>query len=480
LALGVTATVAAAIAGNGSIAAAMAPALATALLGALWVAPLRKSLFVLIFLGLALDQPGDASGLWQSPVAPLGQLLLANLNHTVPVDALHMSLMADLLGYLLLIRIHRSLSGSRIDETGRAKPASLLLWTLAISLLTLLALSVYGLARGGDIKMVKQQAQTFGQLLLMAYLLAVSLRGTLDYRTLGRVVLAAACTKALIAVWVWLTVVSELPFATTHGDSMLFACALAILLGLLFEQPVGRNAGLCVLVLPLLLAGMVANSRRLVWVEVSTVVFALYAISPWTHVKRQCTRAVLLVLPLILAYGGVGWNSNSRLFAPVRLVRSIGDADLDASTRYREIENYNLIYTLRANPWLGTGFGHPFTEAVKGDDISFFKEYRFLPHNSVLGLWGFGGMLGFTGLWATVVVGILLAARSYFRAQSPEGRVAAFAAIASVLIYVIHCWGDIGFAEKNSIFLVGSALAVAGRLAQPTSVWTARPATQRV
>jgi len=76
-----------------------------------------------------------------------------------------------------------------------------------------------------------------------------------------------------------------------------------------------------------------------------------------------------------------------------------------------------------------------------------------------------------------LIVGQLLAARSYRYAQSPEGRAAASAAMAGIAVYAIHCWGDIGFTEPKSIFLVGAALAVAGQLAVSTGAWRVRAAS---
>jgi O-antigen ligase len=149
------------------------------------------------------------------------------------------------------------------------------------------------------------------------------------------------------------------------------------------------------------------------------------------------------------------------------------DASVNRSTLYRDGENYNLIYTLRENPLLGTGFGRPFDEKQPLDDISGgFKEWRYLPHNAVLGLWAFTGLVGFSGLWSVLVVGLLLAARSYRYARSSGDRIAASAAMAGIAVYLIHCWGDIGFTESKSIFLVGAALATAGQLAVSTGAWT--------
>ena len=81
---------------------------------------------------------------------------------------------------------------------------------------------------------------------------------------------------------------------------------------------------------------------------------------------------------------------------------------------WRDLENYDLFYTLRHNPVLGTGYGHGYTEVVWLPDVSnAYALYRFLPHNSILGLWAYGGLVGFTALWTMLVVGVFLAARAY-------------------------------------------------------------------
>jgi hypothetical protein len=480
LVLTAAATVMTTIGSNGSLAAAVAPVLVVTGLCAIWRAPLRKTLLVLILLGLALDKPGDTEGLWQSPVAPLGGLLIANLNKSVDIPVLAVSLLVLLLVYLLFVRLARLTFGPRAAEPGAGGFATPMRGALAMSFLTAIGLIAYGLARGGDPQMSKIQLQVFLPLLLMTYLLGVSLRGASDYRRLAVVIVAAAGVKAAMVLWVRLTLPvsfgegqGQLPYATTHGDSMLFACAVAILAAIFIETPVRRNGRWLLLILPLLLAAIVANNRRLAWVEVVAASLLLLMMNPRGRVARALATAAVWALPVVLIYGAAGWHSTSKIFSPVRFVRSMTDASVNRSTLYRDGENYNLIYTLRANPLLGTGFGRPFEENQPLDDISgSFKEWRYLPHNAVLGLWAFAGVIGFTGLWSVLVVGLLLAARSHRYARSSGDRIAASAAMAGIAVYLIHCWGDIGFTEPKSIFLVGAALAVAGQLAVSTGAWS--------
>jgi O-antigen ligase len=240
------------------------------------------------------------------------------------------------------------------------------------------------------------------------------------------------------------------------------------------EQPVKRNFMACLFLVPLIAVGMVANDRRLVWVELLIPLIAYWLVSRRSQIKRYFVRGLLLALPLIVGYVGAGWNSTSGVFAPVRTLRSVGDSDVDASTMYRDLENFNLLMTLRLNMVTGAGFGQPFAEVVTLPNISFFQEYRYLPHNSVLGLWAFAGPFGFTGLTAAMVVAIYLAARAYQYVKQPDERTAAVMVMAVILIYMVHCWGDIGFTERRSMYLVGPVLAIAAQLAVSSGAWRMR------
>ena len=306
---------------------------------------------------------------------------------------------------------------------------------------------------------------------MMGYLFSVSLRGVRDYRMLGSVILAAAFSKSLIALWVKHSItisMADPAYATTHGDSILFAGAAAIVIARFAEHPTRRNALLAMGMFPILVGAMVANNRRIAWVEIVASLAVVYVLGRRTRIKQVLTVAAV---PLALAYVAVGWNSTSSVFAPVRSLRTVGDADIDSSTLFRDLENFNLLATLKIRPIIGTGFGHEFDEPVTTPDLPSFREYRYMPHNSVLGLWGFTGWLGFTGLFASLVAAVFWAARSYRFAQLSDERAASLAVICISLIYLIQCWGDIGFSERNGVFLLGSALGVASRLAVSTGAW---------
>jgi hypothetical protein len=201
----------------------------------------------------------------------------------------------------------------------------------------------------------------------------------------GKVIVAAACIKAGMAVWVRLTlpsaftnsdgVMTEMEYATSHGDSLLFACAIVVLLGPLLYRPRARQLRWVLLTLPLIVAGLFANDRRIAWVQIALGLVVLVGMNLRHVLTRRLVRVGVLVSPLILAYVLAGWWLPSRVFRHVHFVRNLvvntrTDGSLDRSTLYRDAENYNLVNTFRSNPLMGTGFGHPFAQAAPLDDIS--------------------------------------------------------------------------------------------------------------
>lgn len=468
LLVGLAATVAATMFGNGDVVLALAPALILVAVGVMWLAPLRLPLFALTALALFLDATND--GPWTAPWAILGDLVGANLNKVIPVDALTIPGSAVLLLLLLAIHLSRVMTNTTTDGVAAWRRADPIRFALVGSAMAVMIMTVWGVQRGGDLQMAKNQVQSFVYMLLMAYIGAVSLRGLGDIRVLGRIIVGVACLKAIIVLYVVYVVQpptadASLAFATAHGDSLLFATATMILLVRFAEAPGARTALPALLMLPLITAGMFENNRRLVWVEIVAAAAAFWVFSRRSALKRRFFQLLIASIPLFIGYVAVGWNSQSKIFAPVKTFRSLSDSDIDSSTLYRELENYNLFQTAKANPITGAGFGQPFLEVVKLPDISFFKEYRYMPHNSVLGLWAFCGPLGFWGLMLAPVVGVYLSVRSYRHASTVDERVAAMMALLGIVIYFVHCWGDIGFSERRGIYVLGGALALATRMA---------------
>lgn len=473
-------TVACLVIGDGDWIVAMTPALVLGGLYAAWRLPLRGSLLVTTFLVLTLENPSEqpACGQWKSPFYEIGAALLVHLNVTLPNKALIFSGLDVILAFLFVTAAVRTLTRSRIDGDDGAGGAGPIGLFAGVSLAGAAWMWVYGMARGdADVASSLWQMQRVAYLPLLVVLSQLAFRSLGDAAALGKVIVAAACFKASLAVYIRATVAPPpgeptLQYATTHADSMLFGVAFCSILALLIHRHGGKRRLWIASVLPLLLAGMVANGRRLAWVELAAGVAIVVALTPWSRAKRLAARATIAGSPLLMIYMALGWSSDSALFAPVHTLRSVVDAKADPSTLWRDLENYDLFYTLRHNPVLGTGYGHGYVEIVSLPDVSdAYALERFLPHNSVLGLWAYGGVVGFTALWAMLVVGLFLAARAYRHAATIDDRTVTLTAVSVLVVYLVYCYGDLGLGTWTSVFTVAPALAIASRLAVTTGAW---------
>ncbi len=467
--------------GDGNLALALGPVLVFALAYAAWKLPLRWPFLILAFLALTLENPSDvpAQGQWRSPLYTAGALLLAHLNVTLPYKALLFSGLDIVLVYLVVIILWRYLVRSKIDGVEHITAAHPMRVLALVSLGATAWIWAYGYLRGGaDVASSLWQIERVAYLPIFFLAFQHALRPG-DSAALAKVLVAAACIKACVALYVSATVSPppgqpQLLYATTHPDSMLFAGAACAVVALLLERRKKSDVIRAALILPLLIAGMVANQRRVAWVEVAAGLAVVLALTPTSPTKRKIARIAILASPILLLYCAVGWNQSSGIFAPVHTIRSVFDSDVDGSTSWRDWENYDLVYTVRQNPLFGVGYGHEYIEYVKLPDVS--RDYaleRFAPHNSILGLWAYGGIVGFSALWAMFVAGVFLGARAYRRTKSPEERAAALVAISVVVVYSVHCYGDMGLGTWIGVFTVAPALAVAGQLAVATDAWPA-------
>jgi hypothetical protein len=441
-------------------------------------APLRNTMLVLMFFALVLENPseGPACGKWSTPFAPIGQLMLAHLKFSIgwgPIGGMDLMLMAAIVAYFLQ---KRSANKGIPTPTPMIRLAQLNYATILFSLLM-------GKWRGGDMAFAVWQMDRVMYLPSIFLLCQAAFSGPKDYLAVGKVALYAALIRASQAMWVRLVVPatagpdgeSSMPYATTHNDSMLFAVGSVILVALLLQRAEKKYIRLAAWCLPVLVGGMLANSRRIVWVEIILVFFTLYLISEANAFKRKLNKLMLASAPLVLLYIAAGWSSESGIFKPVKVIRSAVDSSADMSTAWRDLENFNLIFTLRNFPVTGVGYGNGFWEMWPMPPVDYSLE-RYVPHNSILGVYAYGGYIGYLGITTLWVAGIFFAIRAYHRCQEKTQKAAALASFGAILVYYLQCFGDMGLGSWTGVYLVAPALAVASKLTVAAGAWEDAPA----
>jgi len=337
---------------------------------------------------------------------------------------------------------------------------------------------LWGVLRGGSAYNAYYQLWRFLVALLVGLLLASVIRRPNDVKALGFTVLLAALVRGGLAIYFyWYVVQGHIepapPYMTTHDDTLLFVAGLLITLCWALARGGFMAWLVAALVTVHLLYAIVLNDRRLAWVEL-LLALALVCALPQGRARRRVLQLSAAAAPLLLVYVVVGWGRPEPVFGPIQALAEVTGNE-DASTLARQEEARNLLYTLSAvgNPILGTGWGVPY-QKLTSTYANFGPEwwqYLYLPHNSLLGVATFAGLVGLAGIWAVVPAAAFLAARGYHGATHPAARAGAMAALCILPAYSAQCYGDVGFQSLTGSLILGVALGVAGKVA----AWAAPP-----
>ncbi len=424
----------------------------------------RRIAFVLVWLALTAEIAGDTfGGKWETPLTWLGSALFTPLPG-IKFPLWDLAVFATLAWAL-------TLKGARKDL---ARP---LMTSLVVTYASLAALWVWGVIRGGDIRQTTWQLHGFVMAFVTAQLLIATCRTLPHLVTLGKVIVFATLYRAIILLVFYFAIARGLypPLATltSHADTALFVTGLLMLLAYALEK--GKSRAMLISAvcgLPIALA-IHYNNRRLAWLSLAIGIAMTYLLMPKSKLKRRINLALMVGAPLLLMYIAVGWGRTEGIFKPVGAISTMMGTHEDASSETRNIENYNLVMTLKSSPILGLGWGHEYQEVSVAYSIKeIFEQYRYLPHNSVLGLLAFTGLIGFTGVWQVFVVSAFLLARVQRLAADARARTAALIALLGMMVFVLQAWGDMGLGTLTSDVLLGSCFAVAARVPVLTSVWS--------
>lgn len=448
----------------------LVPIAAVAGLAIVLAIPMRWSAAALLVVALVADNPGERpmDGKWKSPLYPLGALLYENLHKHTGIGALRFSALEALVALLLVIAIARKWRRDPIDD-----PLALgalpnpMKHAFALLFGTILFLEAYGLARGGDFRNSLWQARQLVWLPLLGVLFGNAFKTAGARAAVLWIILAAAWVRSLVGIYFSYAIARpggmNVEYAMTHSDSVLLVVAVLVGLFVVIDRPTPGHAALNLVLQPVLLMGLMVNDRRLAFVGLGAGLVALVLMGP-AHLWRWLTRGAIVLIPAALLYVAVGWNSSSPVFKPVETLRSV-TAKKDASSQTRDIENYNLIQTLKRNPLLGSGFGHEYVELVQANRVDqYFAQYKYIAHNSVLWLLSLSGWVGFALVWSAFPVSAAVALSVHRSSRTLLDRTVAFATVAALLCFIVQAWGDMGLQSWMGSLVLTSLIGATGSL----------------
>jgi hypothetical protein len=342
---------------------------------------------------------------------------------------------------------------------------------------TVLAL-VYGLATGGDSRAAGWQSYLPMSVILATFAIAATHHTAEHFTGLLKVFVLAGVVHAVMCVifhvfYVKAGSVTPLPdYEGTHDDTVIWTSSIGLLLLFVMQYPTTRNRIVVGLLLPLILAAIQFNRRRLAWVSLIAALVTLYFVLPASKTKRRIQRAVAIALPVMLLYVVVGWGRTEGVFRPLRSFETVS-VEEDNSTKARDMENLGLIATGTQYGWLlGSGLGHKYVEVSNKYQIYFFELWPYVPHNSVLGLFAYGGYVGFLGFWMLFPMSAFFHARVARQARRPLDRNVAAVAIMQLVACADQWYGDMGSFSPVTMYTLAATLAMALRLPIASGVWS--------
>ena len=363
--------------------------------------------------------------------------------------------------------------GSRHPD-GKGPRVTRMRKTLLASVGAVALLFLYGLLQGGSAWAGSWQVYLLVSGTLFAFAVATLFKTPEHYAQLAKVVLAAGAYRALMCWLYYLIYVhgsdsKTLPqYLTSHDDTVIWVVSiLALFVHLVQSRGVWPRLGSLLLVL-FLLGAVFFNQRRLAWVSLAMGLAVVIPLMAPGKAKKRIVRGLLLAAPVLAVYVAVGWGQPGRIFKPLQSFSSVSTAE-DASTKARNAENLGLITTSNdggtRGMLMGTGWGHPYIAVTdKFSDAAGFPLWQYIPHNNILGLLTFSGVVGFCGYWMMFPTAMFLNARMARLADAQRSRNVGLIGAAQLVVCANQYYGDMGLYFVKSVYMASISYAIALRL----------------
>jgi hypothetical protein len=351
---------------------------------------------------------------------------------------------------------------------------------LLLAVGTTVALLAFGMVRGGDARAASWQVYLMLVAPLAAFAIAATHFKAEHFRSLATVIVAAACYRAAMSLIFYFFYVRNTddvpPMMANHYDTVLWVVAIGVLIIGLLHHRSGTVKAAAFLGLPLILFAIHFNNRRLAWVSLAGSLAALYFLLPKSAPKRRLQRAARLLVPVLAGYVVIGWGRPERIFKPLASLSSVSSTP-DQSTLARNVENLSLIATASYSPLAGNGWGHRYVELSSKYSIADAMElWPYVPHNSILGLFGYTGFLGVLGYWMMFPVAVFFNARVARLAKDPYHRSIGLVGVIIGVTCMNQMFGDMGIFSPTTMYMMALSWAAALRIPLEAGVWGQRTA----
>jgi hypothetical protein len=357
---------------------------------------------------------------------------------------------------------------------------------LAIFTIFVLFGFVYGVGRGGDLRVAVFEIRPLLYLPIVYFLVSNTAHTARQYRRLLWTAFSAALGQSLLSLLYFLRLDpaarKDLEALGEHGSTVpMNALFVFFIAACLFKGTSVRNRiVLAAMVVPVGWVYLISQRRASI-VGFAVALVALGILLLWRQPKKFWKVVPVSVLAMT-GYVAAFWNSTGDAAFPAQAVKSvISPSQVSAKDRasdlYRLIENFDLNFTIRENKLTGLGFGQRFLRPINLPDISFFEFYQYIPHNSVLWIWVKTGFFGFATMLYLFGRAMMVGSYRLRRAVDPADVVAVTTGVLFILMFAVFAYVDIAWGASNMVYLgFAFAICVNYPLPAPAPVQAARAA----
>jgi O-antigen ligase len=371
-------------------------------------------------------------------------------------DALPMTPLDFVLGVAWASFLMRSL----VDRTWRFRRGRLLPPLLVLGAFVFFGI-VRGVGSGGASNIALLEFRPLVYLIALYALIPNVLVTRTQYRITFALALVAVTIQSLLTLGYYQTLSSTarelLEELSEHTATVAMNVVFLFLLALIAFGGTRWKRWAVAGLLPPVVYAFLLSQRRAAMIALFAGLVVLAAVLFFRR-RRRFWKVVPVLGVLGVLYVLATWRAKGAVGLPANAVKTVlFPGQLDASDQnsniYRDIENYNLWFTIRSNPLLGVGFGRRFYVVRSMPDISFFEYWQYLSHNSVLWVWVKMGAFGFLTFLFMIGRAIQRGARSALRVGTSDDAAIVVAALGYVIMFVVFAYVDIIWDIRPAVVL---------------------------
>lgn len=381
---------------------------------------------------------------------------------------------------LLFIFILLVFVGQRLLRRQRPVWGGPLLLPFSLFLLCIASGAIHGLASGGDPKMILLEVRPLWYLFI-SYLLAYNLITKKNQvRALLWIAIVSAGVKAVQGLYIYLVVLhgdlTNQNEVMAHEESFFFAALLLLVMLFYLHHRYRPQFSVALPISVGVLVALFANQRRAAYIALLLGMGVVWVLIFWVrpHIRKWLVLGVLACAVFSISYIALFSQSTAPFATPAHAIVSVffpdptNVAKFD-SNLYRTIENNDLIYTVKQDPFIGLGFGKPFSQPVPLTSIypnvlADDPIYNYVPHNTIYWIWMRLGAIGFFALWylfgAIIVRGCLIVRQL----KDPYLQLVAIYVIGVTFMEITVAFADYQLYSLRNVIYVGLLAGVLMRL----------------